>query len=37
MVPGARFHDHQYELDTGDVVVFYTDGVIETLNPACVR
>jgi len=32
MVPGARFHDHEYELDTGDVVVFYTDGVIEALN-----
>ena len=33
MVPGARFHDHEYELDSGDVVVFYTDGVIEALNP----
>jgi len=33
MLPGARFHDHEYELDTGDVVVFYTDGVIEALNP----
>lgn len=33
MLPGARFYDHEYELDTGDVVVFYTDGVIEALNP----
>jgi phosphoserine phosphatase RsbU/P len=33
MMPGAKFHDHEYELDHGDVVVFYTDGVIEAQNP----
>ena len=33
MLPGAKFRDHEYELDTGDTVVFYTDGVIEALNP----
>ncbi len=33
MLPGAKFHDHEYQLDTGDVVVFYTDGVIEANNP----
>jgi sigma-B regulation protein RsbU (phosphoserine phosphatase) len=32
MLPGAKFKDHEYELDTGDTVVFYTDGVIEALN-----
>jgi sigma-B regulation protein RsbU (phosphoserine phosphatase) len=32
MLPGAKFRDHEYELDTGDTVVFYTDGVIEALN-----
>jgi sigma-B regulation protein RsbU (phosphoserine phosphatase) len=31
--PGARFREHQYELDGGDVVTFYTDGVIEALSP----
>ena len=30
---GMRFREHQYELDAGDVVAFYTDGVIEALNP----
>jgi sigma-B regulation protein RsbU (phosphoserine phosphatase) len=33
MLPGAKFRDHEYELDIGDTVVFYTDGVIEALNP----
>ena len=31
--PGARFREHQYELDRGDVIAFYTDGVIEALSP----
>jgi sigma-B regulation protein RsbU (phosphoserine phosphatase) len=31
--PGARFREDQYELDQGDVITFYTDGVIEALSP----
>jgi serine phosphatase RsbU (regulator of sigma subunit)/pSer/pThr/pTyr-binding forkhead associated (FHA) protein len=30
--PGVRFHEHVYELDGGDVVVLFTDGVVEALN-----
>ncbi|HWW82013.1 MAG TPA: GAF domain-containing SpoIIE family protein phosphatase, partial [Vicinamibacterales bacterium] len=33
LTPGARFRDHTYQLDAGDVLVFYTDGIVEALNP----
>jgi sigma-B regulation protein RsbU (phosphoserine phosphatase) len=31
--PTVRFTQHRYELDAGDTVVLYTDGVIEALSP----
>jgi phosphoserine phosphatase RsbU/P len=32
MAPGIRFDEDEYELDPGDAVVLYTDGVTEALN-----
>ncbi|MGE5244852.1 MAG: SpoIIE family protein phosphatase [Betaproteobacteria bacterium] len=34
MVAGATFEEHQYEIEPGDAVVLYTDGVTEALNPS---
>jgi sigma-B regulation protein RsbU (phosphoserine phosphatase) len=34
MAPDVRYPDHQLKLQTGDIVVLYTDGIIEAENEA---
>ena len=34
VVPGSRYETEQIDLRTGDVLVLFTDGVVEAQNPA---
>jgi sigma-B regulation protein RsbU (phosphoserine phosphatase) len=34
LFPNWQYHDFEYQLASGDVLIFYTDGVVEAANPA---
>ncbi len=34
MAPDVTYPDHEFKLQTGDIVIFYTDGIIEAENEA---